>query len=181
MTRIASLDPATSAGRARELLVSTQKQLGRTPNLYRSMAQSPVALEAYLAFRGVLANGGLSMKMMESIALFTAVENDCDYCVAAHSFRGAKIGMSEQELNLVRAGQAIDGKESAALRFVQILISKRGAISDSDFNALKQTGWNDAEIGEMIAHVALNMFSNYFNHVAKPELDFPRITQTAAV
>ncbi|MES2047235.1 MAG: carboxymuconolactone decarboxylase family protein [Pseudomonadota bacterium] len=180
MTRIATLDPATATGRAGELLAATQKQLGRAPNLYRSMAQSPIALEAYLAFRGVLTKGRLSTKMMESIALLTAVKNDCDYCVAAHSFRGAKIGMSEHELALTRAGQADNARDSAALRFIELLIERHGVIGDADFMALKQVDWNDAEIGEMIAHVALNMFSNYFNHVAQPELDFPAIAQSMA-
>lgn len=180
MTRIATLDPVTATGRAGELLAATQKQLGRAPNLYRSMAQSPIALEAYLAFRGVLTKGGLSTKMMESIALLTAVKNDCDYCVAAHSFRGAKIGMSEHELALTRAGQASNDKDSAALRFVQVLIERHGVISDDDFMVLKQADWSDAEIGEMIAQVALNMFSNYFNHVAQPELDFPAVLQSIA-
>lgn len=178
MTRIASLDPTTTPGHAGELLAATQKQLGRAPNLYRSMAQSPIALEAYLAFRGVLTKGALTNKMMERIALLTAVMNDCDYCVAAHSFRGSKIGMSEQELALTRAGRADTDKDSAALHFVQSLMTHRGATTDADFLALKQAGWNDAEIGEMVAHVALNVFSNYFNHVAQPALDFPAIVQT---
>lgn len=177
MTRIASLDPATTTGHAGELLAATQKQLGRAPNLYRSMAQSPIALEAYLAFRGVLTKGALSSKMMERIALLTAVMNDCEYCVAAHSFRGSKIGMSEQELSMTRAGLADTEKDSAALHFVQNMMRHRGITSDGEFLALKKAGWNDIEIGEMIAHVALNVFSNYFNHVAQPELDFPAVVQ----
>ena len=175
MTRIASLDPATATGPAAALLGATQKQLGRAPNLYRSMAQSPTALDAYLAFRGALGKGTLPLQMMERIALLTAAINDCDYCVAAHTFRGTKIGMSEAELALSRAARASTPKDGAALRFVQILLERRGAVGDADFAAVKEAGWNDAEIGEMVGHVALNVFSNYFNHVAQPELDFPAV------
>ena len=88
--------------------------------------------------------------------------------------------MSEHELALTRAGQASNDKDSAALRFVQVLIERHGVISDDDFMVLKQADWSDAEIGEMIAQVALNMFSNYFNHVAQPELDFPAVLQSIA-
>jgi AhpD family alkylhydroperoxidase len=173
MTRIASIEPENATGRARELLDFTARQLGRTPNLYRSMAQSPTALDGYLTFRGVLTKGVLSSHMMERIALLTAAMNDCGYCVSAHTFRGAKIGLSESELAATQKSQSENPKDAAALQFVDALIKRRGLISDENFSTVKSFGWNDEEIGEMVAHVALNVFSNYFNHVAQPELDFP--------
>lgn len=183
MTRIAPLDPLTTTGLAGDLLAATQKQLGRTPNLYRAMAASPAALNAYLVFRGALTLGTLSTQMMERIALLTASVNQCDYCVAAHTFRAGKIGMPESELALTRSGLASNAKDSAALGFVQQLIEQHGATSDADFAAVKAAGWTDAELGEMIGHIALNVFSNYFNHVAQPVLDFPALAavQTDAI
>ena len=173
MTRIASIDPATANGRAKELLDATKAQLGRIPNLYGSMAQSPAALDGYLAFRGALGKGVLSTAMRERIALLTAAINDCGYCVSAHTFRGAKVGLSADELSATQKSQAEDPKSMAALQFVDALLQRRGLVTDEDFAKVKLHGWSDEEIGEIVAHVALNVFSNYFNHVAAPALDFP--------
>ena len=173
MTRIASIPPETATGRAKELLDRTNAQLGRTPNLYRSMAQSPAALDAYLVFRGALAKGELGVPMRERIALLTAAINDCGYCVSAHTFRGGKIGLTSDDLAATQKAQSENQKDAAALQFVDVLIERRGLIDDDDFSTLKTFGWTDSEIGEMVAHVALNIFSNYFSHVAQPELDFP--------
>ena len=173
MTRIASMDPTTANGRAKELLDLTQAQLGRIPNLYGSMAGSPAALDGYLAFRGALSKGVLSMQMRERIALLTAVINDCGYCVSAHTFRGAKVGLSASELTAAQKSQSEDLKSAAALQFVDTLLQQHGLISDEDFAHIKSHGWSDEEVGEIIAHVALNIFSNYYNHVAMPALDFP--------
>src|SRR5262245_34883814 len=163
MPRIASIDPETATGKARELLEATNAQLGRTPNLYRCMAQSPVALEAYLAFRGALVKGVLEKQMMERIALLTAAQNDCEYCVSAHTFRGGKIGIAADELASTQKASSEDARTSAALQFVARLIENRGQISDADFVSVKTAGWSDEAIGEMVGHVALNVFSNYFN------------------
>lgn len=173
MTRIHSIDSKTAHGRTKELLDATQSQLGRIPNLYASMAHSPATLDGYLAFRGALGKGVLSNPMRERIALLTATINDCVYCVSAHTFRGAKVGLSEGELAATQKSQSEDSRITAALKFVDALLQNRGLVTDDDFANLKAHGWSDEEIGEIVAHVALNVFSNYYNHVAKPELDFP--------
>ena len=175
MSRIASLDPASASGRAAELLAATEKQLGRVPNLYRSMAQAPAALDGYLAFRAALVRGVLSTRLKEQVALLVAALNNCDYCVAAHTFRGGKIGMAPHDLALTQLARAFNPADQAALEFVRALVERQGRISDADFAAVKDAGWDDAAIGEMVGHVALNVFSNYFNHVAEPALDFPAV------
>lgn len=154
-------------------MVATKNQLGRLPNLYASMAQSPAALDGYLAFRGALGKGVLNVQMRERIALLTAAINDCGYCVSAHTFRGAKAGLSNDELSAAQKSQSGDLKTTAALQFVDALLQRHGLVTDEDFAKIKSQGWSDEEIGEIVAHVALNVFSNYFNHVAAPALDFP--------
>ena len=173
MSRISSIDSATASGRTRELLDATLNQLGRVPNLYASMAQSPAALDGYLAFRGALGKGVLTIHMRERIALLTAAINDCGYCVSAHTLRGAKVGLPVSEIIATQKSQSDDPKIAAALQFVDVLLQNRGMITDEDYASIKSTGWSDEEVGEIVAHVALNVFSNYFNHVAAPVLDFP--------
>lgn len=167
------VDPETALGQAAELLRDTRRQLGRVPNLYRAMANSPKALAAYLAFREALQGGTLDIAMTERIALQVAQLNDCDYCVAAHFFRGQKIGLSAGELNEVRAGRHDDPKIHAAMSFIATLVENRGALDDAARADLFAHGWTESEVGEIVAHVALNVFSNYFKHVAQPALDFP--------
>ena len=169
----ALIDPETATGAAKELLDATRQQLGRVPNLYRAMANSPKGLAAYLAFRGALQNGALDNKMCERIALLTAELNSCDYCVAAHSFRGQKIGLSVKDLNDTRLAISDSPKIHAALAFVVELIDGRGVVQAATKDALTQQGWSEEEIGEIVGHVALNVFSNYFKQVADPVLDFP--------
>lgn len=173
MSRITAIDPDTATGTTKELLDATQQQLGRLANLYRTLAQSPAALAGYLGFRGALAGGVLSAQMRERIALLTAAINDCGYCVSAHSLRGAKAGLSNDQLCDTQRSRDVDPKIEAALQFADSIIQNRGVIADRDFTVVKTAGWSDEEIGEIVAHVALNIFSNYYNHVAQPELDFP--------
>lgn len=169
----ALIDPEHASGNVKDLLDATRQQLGRVPNLYRAMANSPHGLAAYLAFRAALQGGALDSKMRERIALLTAQLNACDYCVAAHAFRAEKIGLAGQDIADTRLGNSESPKIQAALAFVAALISGRGTTPIATRDALSEHGWSESEVGEMIAHVALNVFSNYFKQVAEPALDFP--------
>lgn len=175
MSRIPLLDPATAEPAARALLDDTQRQLGRTPNLYRAMANSPAALAGYLAFRGALQSGHLTPLMREQLALLTAQENGCEYCISAHAFRGGKLGLAAEEIAANRAAQSQNAKTASALTFARRLLASAGRVTDTELAAVHAAGWSDAELGEIVAHLALNAFSNIFNHLATPELDFPRV------
>lgn len=171
----ALIDPKKATGPAQTLLQEVQGQLGRVPNLYKAMANSPKALAAYLAFRGALQSGTLDAPMSERVALLTAELNECDYCVAAHSFRGGRLGMSEAELRDTRRVRADEPRTQAALRFIAALIEGRGRVDVAVASEFFALGWTEAEAGELVAHVALNVFSNYFQHLAAPPLDFPAV------
>lgn len=159
--------------RQRELLEQTERQLGRTPNLYRTMVNAPVALQGYLRFRDALMRGGFDARLREQMALTVAAANDCAYCVAAHHLRATKIGIDPTELARNRSGDATDPHTAALLRFAQAVTTKHGKVTDEDIAQAREQGVTDADIAETVAHVALNTFSNWFNHVAEPELDFP--------
>ena len=169
----ALIAPDTAQGPARDLLTATHQQLGRVPNLYAAMAHSPTALKGYLDFRGALQQGSLDVRMRERVALRVAQLNDCDYCVAAHTFRGGKIGLPADDLMDTRLGHSSDGRTAAALRFVTALVERDHAQITAAAKAVAEAGWTEAEIGELVAHVALNVFSNLFKQVAHPPLDFP--------
>ena len=175
MTRINAIDPSEATGKVKELLDATQAKLGVTPNMMRTMAQSPAVLEAYLNFGAALGKGLLKAKVREQIALVSAEANQCGYCAAAHTAIGKMVGLSEDAILAAREASAEDTQTDAALKFAKAVIEKRGAVSDADLQAVKSAGFSQGEIAEVIANVALNLFTNYFNETAKTEIDFPRV------
>jgi uncharacterized peroxidase-related enzyme len=173
MSRIDKVDANEATGKARELLDGVKAKLGMTPNMLRAMAASPAVLDAYLQFSGALGKGGLSAKAREQIALTVGQANSCDYCLAAHSAIGKIVGLSADQIVDARNGRAIDSKTSAALQLARRIVEARGLVSDADLATARSGGLDDAAIAEVVANVALNLFTNYFNHVAATEVDFP--------
>lgn len=164
-----------------QLLDAVEKKLGLLPNIFATMAQSNAVANAYLGFSSALASGELSVKVREQIALTVGQQNDCGYCVAAHTVIGAGAGLGEDEVIAARQGKSADAKSAGILNFVTKLVENRGNVSDQDVEALKQLGLSQGEIAEVVANVALNMFTNYFNHVAGTEVDFPEPAALPAV
>ncbi|GAA1644900.1 carboxymuconolactone decarboxylase family protein [Actinoplanes couchii] len=175
MSRIATVDPATAEGQARTLLGRVERALGTTPNMMRAMAASPAVLDAYLQFSGALSKGSLPGAVQEQIALVAAVENECGYCLAAHTVLGARAGVSEDDLAAGRDARASDPKAEAALVFAKAVIETKGFVTDGDLDKVRAAGYGDGEIGEIVAAVALNTFTNYFNSVGQTTLDFPPV------
>ncbi len=166
MPRLQPIHPETATGKAKELLDGVHKKLGMTPNLMRTMANSPAVLEAFLAFNGAIAGGSLSAKLREQIALAVAEANRCDYCLSAHAAIGRLVGLSDEQVLNSRRGSSPDSKVAAALRFARTLVDKRGWVIDEDVTRLRVAGYGEAEIAEIVANVVLNIFTKYFNHVA---------------
>ncbi len=174
MERITPVNPQAVQGRARELLDAVKARLGLVPNMARSMAASPPVLEAYLGFIGALGHGVLPARVREQLALNVGEANDCDYCVSAHCVLGKGAGLNDRDILDSRRGASADPKEDVLLRFARTVVEKRGVVEDADIAAVRQAGYGDAEIAEVVAHVGLNVFTNYFNHVAGTPIDFPK-------
>ncbi len=180
MSRINAIGNDQANPKAREMLAAAEKKLGMVPNLFATMANSPAVLEAYLGFSGALAKSAISARLREQIALVVGEANRCDYCLAAHAALGRLAGLSDEEIADSRTGNSPDSKAQAVLRFAQKLVRDRGFVSDDDVNALRKVGLGDPEISEVVAVVALNLFTNYFNHVAGTEVDFPKVAPVQA-
>jgi uncharacterized peroxidase-related enzyme len=175
MARINPVDSGTATGKTKELLDQVQKKLGFVPNMTRTMAVSSAVLEGYLGLSGALAGGALPPKVREQIALAVSEANGCQYCVSAHSAIGKRLGLAEAELTASRDGASSDPKAQAALAFARVLVERRGGVTDADLARVREAGWSDAEVAEIVAHVVLNVFTNYFNITAGTEIDFPKI------
>jgi uncharacterized peroxidase-related enzyme len=176
MTRLTALNPEEVTGKTKDLFNAVQGKLGVVPNMMRTMGNSPAVLEGYLNLSGALSHGKLSAKTGELLALTISEKNSCDYCVAAHTFIGGKLLKTDpQVLHDARTGNSTDAKTDAILKFAKALVSKNGLVNDEDVNTVKNAGVSDAEIAETVAHVALNVLTNYFNNTANTEIDFPAI------
>ncbi len=175
MPRIAALDPAKASGPAKDLLDAVHQKMGKVPNMMRTMAHAPATLKAYLSTSEALGHGSLNGKVREAIALAVGDANRCEYCVSAHTVLGKMHGLSQDETVSVRQGNSSDPQVQAAARFALAINEKRGRISDADFAAVKAAGFSDGQIAEIVANVALNILTNYFNDVAGVETDFPKV------
>lgn len=175
MSRLPTIQTETATGKAKELLEAVQAKLKITPNMTRVMANSPAVLQGYLSFSGALAAGALEPKLREEIALEVGEQNSCQYCVSAHTAIGKMTGLSDSEISAARDARSASPKNDAALKFAREIIAKKGQTTDADVQAVRNAGFNDGEIAEIIAHVALNVFTNYFNNTAGVEVDFPKI------
>ncbi len=170
---------ANDAGAAGATLEDLKAQLGRVPNIYATMANSPAALEGFLAFSGAMRRGTLSAALAEQIALAVAGQNSCDYCASAHTLLAKRAGVISDEAARNLRGQASDEKTAAIIAFVTTVVEQRGQLTPDQIESLKQAGVTSTELVEVIAHVGLNLFTNYFNHIAGTEIDFPFVNSTA--
>ena len=174
MPRIAA--PATieaSPAASQPLLEGVKKMLGSVPNMFRTIGVSPAALQGYLGLNGALAKGRLNAATRERIAIAVAGINDCRYCLSAHSYIAKNmVKLDDAEIAASRDAASGDPKVAAALRFAVKVVEARGHVSDSDLADIRATGYDDAEVMEIVAHVALNTLTNYVNEVAKTDVDF---------
>jgi uncharacterized peroxidase-related enzyme len=176
MSRFQTFDPTTATGKAKDLLTAVKTKLGRDLSMAGVMANSPAVLEGYLNFSGALSSGQLSAKLREQIALVTAQENHCNYCLSAHSAIGKMVGLNHEQVVASRKGTGETDKTTAALAFAKRVLDTKGQVTESDLDAVRAAAFSDGEIAEIIAHVALNVFTNYFNIATDVDIDFPKVS-----
>jgi uncharacterized peroxidase-related enzyme len=175
----ASIDDAPPA--ARPQLEAVKKMLGSVPNLFRMVANSPAALEGYVGLLGALSKGSLPAATHERIALALAETNGCDYCLSAHAWLGQNVAkLDDAEMAANRRGASLDPRADAAVRFARQVVERRGHVNDAELRAVREAGYDDAQIIEIVQHVALNTWTNYVNSVAQTVVDFPVVSARKA-
>ncbi len=175
MPRINPIDPNQTEGKAKALLDGVQKALGMAPNLVRTLANSPAALEAHLGFGKALGGGSLGVKLREQINLAVSNANGCRYCTSAHTAIGRQLGLDDTELARNRRGLSDDPKVETALKLALAIVAECGWVSDDDIERVRRAGYSDGEIIEILAAVAQVTFMNYLDHIAEIEVDFPTV------
>ena len=173
--RLKAIQPHQAQTGARALLEGIEAELGMVPNLFRTMANAPAVLEAYMALSQALSGGILCEALREQIALTVSEANGSDYCVAAQAAIARAVGLTDEAIADSRRASCPDSRTAAALQFARAVVQKRGRVSDAELRAVRRVGYGDGEIAEIVANVMRATFSNYFNHVAEPEVDFPEV------
>jgi uncharacterized peroxidase-related enzyme len=173
--RVSLVDRTAASGPARALLDQIHGAFGTTPNMFRAVANSPAALQSMWAAFGALGGGVIGAALGEQIAVAVANRNACDYCLAAHTALGRKAGVSGEALAAAQSGESADPRTAALLRFALQLVNQRGQVDAADVQALRDQGLSDEHIVEIVAHVALNLFTNYVNVALAVPVDFPGV------
>jgi len=178
MARLNVVDPKSATGRVKEIFDGPLK--GMEINLFKGMANSPVGLDTYLGFAGALKSAKLSGKEGEAIALAVGEDNNCDYCVAAHTTLGQKQGLSEDQTVAIRKNESTgDNRIDALVAFARAINENRGFVSDEDVQSFRDAGFDDGAIVEVLVYVTLNTYTNFFNHINQTEVDFPAVPALA--
>jgi len=143
--------------------------------MFKAVANSPAALQSMWSAFGALGTGTIGARLGEQIAVAVANRNRCEYCLAAHTMLGRKAGASAAEMDEAQQGRSGDAKTAAALTFALKVVDQRAQIGDADIRTLREAGFGDEQIVEILAHVALNLFTNYVNVAFDVPVDFPRV------
>lgn len=175
MSHVNLIEPTQASADRAAVLAQIQQAFGTVPNMFRAVANSPAALRSLWGFFGALGGGTLPAKLGEQIAVAVADRNQCTYCLAAHTALGRKAGATAEEMAAAQAGRATDDKTAEALRFALKLVELRGQVDADDVRRLRAVGFTDEGVVEIVAHVALNLFTNYVNVALDVPLDFPKV------
>lgn len=179
MPRINQIAAASTSGALAADLAEIKGAFGVLPAMFATVAQSPAALAAMWGSFKALGGGRIPAALGEQIAVAVADRNGCDYCLAAHTALGRKTGVSAADMAEAQAGRSADPKVAAALRFALAVVERRAHVDAQEIPALRAAGFDDGEIVEMLAHVALNLFTNYVNVAFDVPVDFARVPLTA--
>lgn len=175
MVRVELQNPQTATGERKEILSQINSTFGTVPNMFRAIANSTPALRMMWSAFGALGGGSLGAKLGEQIAVAVANLNRCEYCLAAHTSLGKMAGLSSEVMSQAQLGLSSDSKIQVALSFAVKLVKEKANVSQEDIASLKNAGYSEENIAEIIAHVALNIFTNYTNVALDVPVDFPKI------
>ncbi|MBX5154501.1 peroxidase-related enzyme [Rhizobium lentis] len=181
MTRTTVLTPDQVPAASKETLDTFTRNIGFTPNMMAAFAQSPIAFNAWAALLGSLSKT-LDVRTRDSIGLAVSEVNGCNYCLTVHSFTAEHMAkLPAEEIILARKGHANDPKRDAAVQFARKVIETRGKVGDEDLKAVRDAGFTEANIIEIVALVAMYTLTNLFNNVFDPDKDFPAVTPAGAI
>lgn len=170
---VQTIDSAPEESRVE--LKALEQKFGKVLNIHGAMASSPVVLQSYVALQQVIGDyGTFDARTREAIALAVGNVDECTYCQSAHTMGAKAAGLTEEQTVAVRNGQVdFDDKLAALLQVAREATANKGNVADDTWQSALDAGWTTEELTELSTHVALNLFTNYFNHMVETDLDIP--------
>lgn len=154
------------------ILDQVKEKYGFIPNVLAEMAKSPAALKVYVDGNKALADASLSPKQQQVAQLMASVNNDCEYCKAAHSTGAKAAGVDAADIEAITSGNLPqDDHLHGVAKATHLIGEKQGWLDENDLSALEEKGVDKGQLYEVIAIVGLKTLSNYVNHIAHTEID----------
>jgi AhpD family alkylhydroperoxidase len=167
-------DLATAPAESRDTLAALERRVGKILNIYGGMAHSPAVLVAYGGLRAAIGtHGTFDQSTQQAIALAVAAVDECDDCQAAHTAAGQRAGLSLEQTIAIRSAGPVEPKLDALLAVARQIAAQVGTVDDQTWREAFAAGWSDEQLAELFVHVAVNLFTNYFNHYNGTDLDLP--------
>lgn len=179
MPRIVPLDIATADPQTAKALEDVRQRLGGLPNIFCTLAHSPTALQGYLGFTQAAESGRLDARQREIVALAVAQANGCGYCLSAHTMVGRGAGLDDAAIARARSASGDGSADDALAGFARRIVEARGWVDDADLQRFLAHSFEPADAIEVVALVAMNTLTNYVNHLAGTEVDFPPVSVSA--
>ncbi len=175
MSRLADIREQDATGKAADIFAGIKKAMGKVPNAYLAIGgHSPAALQQALAHNAMLHKGSLSAQQLEAINLSVSEATGCDYCLAAHTLM-AKKPLSSEQIHALRRGEyAEEAQLDALVKFAQTLVTTTGTLPEADVAALRNAGFSDQQVIEIISAISAILFTNMVNRVNDTVVDFPK-------
>src|ERR1700743_410281 len=181
MTRTTTLKPEQVPADSQPTLGAFTKNIGFTPNMMAIFAHSPIAFNAWAGLLGSLSKA-LDVKTRDSIGLAVSEVNGCNYCLTVHSFTAEHMAkLPANEILPARKAHATEPKRDAAVQFARKVIEARGQVTDADLKAVRDAGYTDANVMEIVALGPMCHVTNFFNNVFDPEKDFPAVAPAGSI
>jgi len=180
MSRITCVSNEIANDEQRAFFEAIQGQLGMVPNFLRVFAHSPDALQAFLGLYHIAHHGSLDAATRERIAVALAQQNECEYCLSAHAAIGRKAGLNGAEIEANRAGTSQDSKAAVAVKLARALVEHKGEVTNAELQAMRDAGFSEADIVEVITHVGMNILTNILGKASRVAIDFPKVALSQA-
>lgn len=166
MPRLQPLTPEEAPAGSSELLADILSRHGTVGPMVATMAHSPAVLRGYLDLSRAIKRVKIARPLSEKLSLAVQSWIGCDLCLEAHSASGRKAGLTDTDIELARQGTSLDAKEAVLLEFAVRVLAEPSSISDEDIAVLRDNGWSDRVVTDVVGLVTLNLLTGAFNLVA---------------
>ncbi|MEV5571756.1 alkylhydroperoxidase [Spirillospora sp. NPDC052269] len=166
MRNLQPLTPEDAPGKSKELLGDIVGRHGSAGDMVSTMAHSPALLQGYLDLSRSMKRVKMPRALSEKISLALQEWIGCGTCMIAHIEAGQAAGLSDTDITLARQGTSTDVREAALMGFALRVLTEPSSLTPEDVAALREHGWNDRVISELVGLVTLNMLTGSFNLVA---------------